>query len=479
MIRRLSRAARNEKLAAMRTLPLLAILLSSLAPALRAQTPPAPPPDADTVNRLFVEALTHGRAYDNLRTLTSQSPGRLSGSASLERAVVWAERTLASLNLDRVYKQDVMVPHWERGPRESVRILPARGDAVTLTATALGGSAPTLVTGLVAEVVEVHSLEELATLGREKISGKIVFFNRPMDPALFVTGLAYGRAGDQRNRGPAAAAALGAVAALTRSLTLAHDDVPHTGTTAFPPDTQKIPAAALSTLAADRLAAALASDPHVRVEIKIHSRWLPDAPSHNVIGEIRGAEFPDQVILVGGHLDSWDIAPGAHDDGAGVVQSIEVLRLFRALGLKPRHTLRCVLFVNEENGSAGATAYASAAKTSAERHLFAVESDAGGFAPTGFNLGSTQGDAHLRAARWRPLFEPWGVWNFKKGPAGTDVSPLLLQGVTVGEITPDSQRYFDYHHTATDSIDKVNPRELHLGAAALAALIWLVDTQGL
>ncbi len=447
-------------------------------------TPPSAPsaassPAADTVNRLFIEALTHARAYDNLRVLTSQSPGRLSGSKSLERAIAWAERTLTAMKLDRVAKQDVMVPHWERGPRESVRLLPAKGDAIRLTAVALGGSAPSPATGLNAEVIEVHSLDELASLGREKISGKIVFFNRPMDPAFFRTGQAYSVAGDQRNRGPAAAAALGAVGALTRSLTLAHDDVPHTGNTRFPSGTPKIPAAALSLLAADRLSAELAHDPALRVEIKIHAQWFPDAPSHNVIGELRGAEFPDQIILVGGHLDSWDIAPGAHDDGAGVVQSIEVLRLFQALGLKPRHTLRCVLFTSEENSLNGATTYASLAKDAHERHLFAVESDSGGFAPTGFELGSTQGEAHERAARWLPLFQPWGLWHFTKGTAGADVNPLMVQGTTVAEITPDSQRYFDYHHSTTDSIDKVNPRELHLGAAALAALIWLVDTEGL
>jgi hypothetical protein len=456
-------------------------LISSLlvaAPA-SAQCAAAPPvsPAQVTVNRFFTEALSHGQAYENLRSLTSQHPGRLSGSKSFEGAVAWGQRTLGAIGLDRVYTQDVMVPHWERGAPESVQLLDASGHAQPLAAAALGNSAATPVGDLVAEVVEVRSLDEAAQLGREKLAGKIVFFNRPMNPAFFRTGLAYAEAGDQRNQGPGVAAAHGAAGALTRSLTLAHNDVPHTGNSTFP--AQPIPAAALSTLAADRLAAALAADPHTRVKIAIHARTLPDAPSHNVIGEIRGSEFPDQIILVGGHLDSWDIAPGAHDDGAGIVQSIEVLRLFRALGLQPRHTLRCVLFANEENGLRGATRYTELARASAQRHVFAVETDNGGFAPTGFNLGSTQGDAHLRAARWRDLFEPWGVWNFTKGAGGADVGPLLLAGVTVAGLTPDSQRYFDYHHTTTDSIDKVNPRELHLGAAALASLIWLVDTQGL
>lgn len=458
----------------------LLVLICALGSA-RAQTPP---PSTDTgrqatVDRFFTEALTRGQAYEHLRTLVTTSPGRLSGSPSLGRAVVWAEEVLTSMRLDRVYKMDVAVPHWERGEPESIRMLVTGGDAVALTGVALGGSGPSPAEGLVAEAIEVHSLDELASLGRDKISGKVVFFNRPMDASQFRSSVAYRGAGDQRNRGPAAAAKLGAAGALTRSLSFSLNDIPHTGNTSFPPDTPKIPAAALSTAAADRLSAALAADPKLRVEIKIHSQWFPDAPSHNMIGEIRGSEFPHEVILVGGHLDSWDIAPGAHDDGAGVVQSIEVLRLFQTLGLKPRHTLRCVLFTSEENSLNGATAYASAAKSRAERHIFAVESDAGGFAPTGFELGSTQGDPHLRAEKWLPLFRPWGIWQMTKGTAGADVGPLMLQGVTVAEITPDSQRYFDYHHSRIDSIDRVNPRELALGAASLAALIWLVDTEGL
>jgi carboxypeptidase Q len=396
-----------------------------------ASSPSAVLSDADVVNRFFTESLAHRGAYENLRVLTTQHPGRLGGSKSLERAVVWSEGVLTAMNLDRVYKQDVLVPHWERGPAESIRLILTAGEPITLAALALGGSGPSPVDGITAEVVEVQSLEELASLGTAKISGRIVFFNRPFAQNIYLPGAGYGAASDQRNRGPAAAAKLGAVGALTRSLTQSTDDVPHTGNTTYPPGTEKIPSAALSTLAADQLSGALSTDPKLRVEIRIHSRWLADAPSHNVIGEIRGSEFPEQIILVGGHLDSWDIAPGAHDDGAGVVQSIEVLRLFQTLGIKPRHTLRCVLFTSEENSLRGALTYASIAKTSGERHVFAVESDNGGFAPNGFELGSTQGDAHLRAARWRSLFEPWGIWHFRKGSAGADVAPLMLQGVPV------------------------------------------------
>lgn len=436
-----------------------------------------------TLRQIYAEALARGQAFENLRSLVTQHPGRLSGSKSLEGAVQWAEKTLTGLGLDRVYTQSVLVPHWERGQKESVVMMTPAG-ATPLAALALGGSGATAGTGLLAEVIEVQSLDEVVTLGHAKVAGKIVFYNRPMDPRHVRPGDAYREAGDQRSRGPAHAARYGAAGVLTRSLTHALDDRPHTGVTIFPAGQARLPCAALSTLAADKLSAAIAAAAKagdtVRIAMTIAARLLPDAPSHNVIGEIRGTTSPEEIILVGGHLDSWDVAPGAHDDGAGVVQSIEVLRIFRALGLEPRHTLRCVLFTNEENGSRGSTVYVSGVKEKGEKHVLAVETDSGGFQPRGFNLGSTQGPVHERAAeKWRALFEPFGVTSFVKGAGGADVGPLMAQGVTVAGLAPDSQRYFDVHHTTADSLDTVNPRELHLGAAALAALIWLVDTQGL
>jgi Zn-dependent M28 family amino/carboxypeptidase len=462
--------------------PLLRLLSAVfLFPALHAQ-PRAD--DAATLRAIFDEALVRGTAFANLRTLVTDHPGRLSGSKNLQGAVAWSEGALRRAGADQIRRQDVMVPHWERGAKESVSLI-ASGAAQPLAAFALGGSVATPAGGLEAEVIEVKSLEEVAALPPGAATGKIVFFNRPMDPAIVRPGTAYSLAVVARSRGPSAAARAGAVAVLVRSATHALDDFPHTGSTTYAPDAPRIPAAAISTLAAERLSAALAAaktknGPAVRAALKIHSRWLPDAPSHNVIGEIPGAEFPDRIILVGGHLDSWDVTPGAHDNGSGVVQSIEVLRIFRALGLKPRHTLRCVLFTNEENGLRGSLAYAAAVREKKERHVIAIETDNGGFQPRGFNLGSTQGDLHERAtARWAPLFAPYGLNAFVKGTGGADVGALLAQGIAVAGLTPDSQRYFDYHHTAADSLDKVHPRELHLGAGALAALVWLVDTQGL
>jgi hypothetical protein len=365
-----------------------------------------------------------------------------------------------------------MVPHWERGPAEHVAIV----GGAPLAAVALGGSVPTPAGGLTAPVVELLSLDALKTTD---VHGKIVFFNRPMNPVHIVPGKAYSEAGDQRSKGPAEAAKYGAVGVLVRSLTHALDDFPHTGATSYLPDVPRLPAAALSTLAADRLSAALRADPALQVTINIHSRWLPDALSHNVLGEIRGSEFPEKIILIGGHLDSWDIAPGAHDDGTGIVQSIEVLRLLKTVGYAPRHTIRAVLFTNEENGLRGAAAYATRAKEKNEIHLLAIETDTGGYQPRGFNLGNPAGDAHLKAARWLKLFEPYGIHYFQVGRGGADVAPLLAHGTTVAGLQPDSQRYFDIHHTTEDSLDKVNKRELELGAAAMAALVYLTDKYGL
>ena len=440
---------------------------------------PAPSPDELMLKRIYETALVGSPAHDQLRELCEKFPGRLAGSAKLNGAAEWARDLLARQGADRTELQPVVVPHWERGAKESVSLLPPagiKGEVVALTALALGGSVPTPADGLRASVIELHSLDELKTAD---VKGRIVFFNRPMNPAYVSTGRAYGEAGDARNRGPAAAAKYGAIGVLTRSLTLSHDDVPHTGATTYLPDVPRIPAAALSVLAAEKLSAALKDNPALQVEIRIHSTWFEDSPSFNVLGELKGSEHPEQVIAVGGHLDSWDIAPGAHDDGAGCIESVDVLRILKTVGYVPKHTIRCVLFANEENGLRGATEYARVVGEKKEVHLLALETDSGGFAPRGFNLGNPAGDAYLRAGRWKALFEPYGIYDFRHGSGGADVGPLLRYGYTVAGLTPDSQKYFDYHHTTTDSIDKVHPRELALGAAAMAALIYLVDQHGL
>jgi len=467
----------RRKSAAMR-LPLL--LAAALATTLCAQektaAAPAADPDATMLRKIYDAALVDSPAYENLRTLTTRFPGRLAGTPAYHGAEAWAEDVLKQLGCDRTELQQTLVPHWERGATESVRLVRTGGASAALSAVALGGSVPTPASGLTAPVVELHSLEELTTAD---VKGKIVFFNGAMNPRYVTPGLAYGESGRQRNQGPAAAAKHGAVGVLVRSLTHRLDDVPHTGATTYLPDVPRIPAAALSTVAADALSAALKAEPSLQVAMQIHSSWHDDWPAANVIGELRGSESPEKVILVGGHLDCWDIAPGAHDDGAGVVQSIDVLRILKAVGYTPKHTVRCVLFANEENGLRGATKYAEVAGEKKEVHLLALETDGGGYSARGFNIGNAAGDAHLKAARFKPLFEPYGVFIFQAGRGGADVGPLMAKGNTVAGLIPEAQRYFDIHHTREDSIDKVNPRELELGAAAMAALVYLVDQHGL
>jgi len=285
-----------------------------------------------------------------------------------------------------------------------------------------------------------------------------------------------------RGAGPSQAAKYGAVAVLVRTMGEGVDNNPHTGSLAYNDSFPKIPAAAVGLRDADKLAALLEKRPSgespVRVYVRTLAKMLPDTVAHSVIGELRGSEFPDQYITVGGHLDSWDPAEGAQDDGAGCVQSIEVLRALKAIGYKPRHTIRIVLFANEENGARGGRKYAEAAKAAGEHHLLGLESDAGGFTPRGFTL-SLPEEQLAAVRRWIPLLEPYGVYEFVHGGGGTDINPLERQvGAVVGELRPDSQRYFDIHHSRADVLENVNKRELELGAINMAALIYLVDKYG-
>jgi hypothetical protein len=321
----------------------------------------------------------------------------------------------------------------------------------------------------------VHDFDELRKLGTEKIKGKIVFFNRPMEPTHIHTFDAYSGAVDQRWAGAMNAVRYGAVATVTRSMGLKIDDFPHTGSMKYNDSLPKIPAVAISTKGAEELSALLRNNKSTRMSIKTSCQTLPDAESYNVIGEWKGIEKPNEYIVVGGHLDAWDNGSGAHDDGAGCVQSMEVMRIFNAIGYKPRHTIRVVLFMNEENGLRGGKAYAEQAKNKKEVHIAAIESDAGGFTPRGFSFEAPNWFMNS-VKNFKPLLQPYDVYDFDGKGGGPDISPLKEQGVPLVELIPDSQRYFDIHHTADDTFDKVNKRELELGAAAMAALIYLIDT---
>lgn len=432
--------------------------------------------DALFIKKIYNQVLTDGACYDWLTDLSTDVGGRLAGSEGADAAVLFTKAIMDTLGLDQVYLQDCMVPHWERGAPEVVSASTQSGEKKILKATALGNSPGGNVS---AEIIEVFTLEEVEKLGRKGIEGKIVFYNRPMDPTQIRTFNAYGGAVDQRGRGPAMAARFGAVGCVVRSMTTKTDNVPHTGVTIFGDD-PAIPAVAVSTMHADWISTQLAKG-KVEISIETHSQTLPDKLSHNVIGEIIGSTYPEKIILVGGHLDSWDIGGGAHDDGAGCVHVMEVLHTLRALDYRPKHTIRCVLFMNEENGLGGATAYAKASNDNGEFHMAALESDAGGFTPRGFSVdgeNSIFAEKFKAMTEWLPLLEPFGL-SLSKGGGGADINPLKSQkGVLIG-FRPDSQRYFDFHHTADDTIDAVNQRELEMGAAAITSLIYLIDTHGL
>ncbi|UOG76984.1 M20/M25/M40 family metallo-hydrolase [Hymenobacter tibetensis] len=449
----------------------------SLAVAVPATAQTTTKIDSLAIRKIYDEALLRGQSYENLRELCTKVGPRLSGSPQAEQAVQWGKVAMEKLGLDRVYLQEVMVPHWVRGAKEKAEIKPAKGKGLNLAVCALGGS---VGTGgkLKAQLVEVKSMAELAALPAEKVKGKIVFFNRPMNATYVQTGRAYGEAGDQRRIGASEAAKRGAVGALVRSLSLAHDDLPHTGTMRYEDNVAKVPAAAVSTNGADQLSQLLKVDPDLTVELEMACQTLPDVKSYNVVGEIKGSKYPAEIITVGGHLDSWDLAQGAHDDGTGCVQSMEVLRLLKATGLRPERTVRAVLFMNEENGARGGMKYAELAKAAKEQHVAAMESDGGGFTPRGFNI-EAEPAMVKKMQQWQPLFAPYGSSEFSPGHGGTDIGPLKDQVKALIGYDCDDQRYFDIHHTAADTFDKVNRRELELGGASMAALIYMISKYGL
>jgi Zn-dependent M28 family amino/carboxypeptidase len=346
-----------------------------------------------------------------------------------------------------------------------------------LAVCALGGSIATPKKGIIAEVIEVQSLDEVKDLG-DRAKGKIIFYNRPMDPTKVMTFEAYGGAVDQRGQGAVEAAKVGAVAALVRSMTLALDDVPHTGAMRYLDSGPKIPAAAVSTVGANVLSQLLKSGKKIRVQLTLNCETLPEVESANVVGEILGSEKPNEVIVIGGHLDSWDKGEGAHDDGAGSVQSMEALRLLKELGLKPKRTIRCVLFMNEENGLRGGKAYAATKHSPDEKHIAAIETDAGGFAPLGFGI-TADSAAFEKFKSFSGALEGIGADRIRKGGGGADISALGAAGVPLIGLMVESQRYFDYHHSNNDTIDKVNPRELELGAIALAIFSYEISEEGL
>ena len=435
--------------------------------------------DAAMLRKIYDEALLRGESYQMLEYLATKIGARLSGSPDAAAAVDWSKETMENLGLDNVFLQEVMVPHWVRGKKEVGRIVNSKKlGTVKVNVVALGNSVGSGPAGVLGKVAEVKNFDELAELGEARVKGKIVFFNRPMDPTLIDTFAAYGGAANQRGGGPSEAARYGAIGVVVRSLTTALDDNPHTGSTRYALNLPKLPAVAISTNDAELMSSLLKDDPDLSFYFETHSQMLEDKLSHNVVGELAGSGNSKEFIAVGGHLDSWDLAQGAHDDGTGCVQSIEVLRILKAIGYKPKRTIRAVMFMNEENGLRGGQKYAELAEAGNEKHIAAIESDRGGFKPVGFTF-TAKDEQVAQIKSWAPLFEPYQVYKFDTGGGGADISPLAPQGVPLIGFYPDPQRYFDYHHTGIDTFDKVNRRELELGAATMAALVYLIDKYGL
>jgi hypothetical protein len=433
--------------------------------------------DSAMIATIYNEVMLHGECYENLRYLCKSIGHRLAGSESAQKAIDWGKLTLEKSAADNVFLMPVEVPHWTRGGFEYGGYT-FSGVQKEVALTALGGSVGTEGKRISAEVVEVKSFEELKALGEEKVRGKIVFFNKPLDATLINTGAAYGGGYPIRGQGPSEAAKLGAVACLIRSLTLADDNYPHTGATNYEEGVKRIPAAALSAVASRQLSQDLKNDPQLKFNLQLSCEAYERTMQANVIAEIRGTEFPNEYITVGGHLDSWDIGEGAHDDGTGIVQSIEMIRALKAIGYKPKRTIRAVLFINEEFGNDGGETYARICKEKGVVHVAALESDGGGFTPVGFNCDISDEQIDL-AQSWLPLLEPYNLFRFRRGGSGVDIRPLKDDRIALFGLHVDGQRYFDYHHTTNDRFENVNKRELELGAAAMTALVYLLDQTGI
>jgi len=431
--------------------------------------------DSLMIKKVSDEILINGKAYDNLYYLTKKIGGRLAGSPQMTMAEQWGEKMMKESGADKVIMQECKVPHWIRGGDDKAK---TTNKNRKLDVIALGNSIGSGKKALKAEVLLVNSFDDLEKKKNE-VNDKIVFYNYKFNPTFIQTFRSYGDASQYRGSGPSRAAKYGAKAVIIRSMSHSTDNNPHTGATRYVDSLPKIPAVAIGLRDADWLSEELQKG-KVSVKIKTNGHFLDSAIGHNVIGELTGSEFPNEIITVGGHLDSWDNCEGAHDDGAGCVQTIEILRAFKAVGYRPKRTIRFVLFANEENGLRGGNKYAEEAKAKNEKHIFALESDAGGFTPRaiGFTMSEEQ---FQKVLQWKPLIAPYGCSEFNRGGGGADIGPLrrAIPTTALAGLSPDSQRYFDIHHARNDVFENVNKRELELGAVNMAALIYLIDKYGL
>jgi hypothetical protein len=452
----------------------LPLTLTAFAQTLSAQT------TDQNAQRIIDTVLASPKGFETLAYLTDNIGPRPSGSKSADLAVKWTTQRFRDWGID-VRNQKMMSPHWVRGA-ERASLVSHNNQRIVLTA--LGGSVATPADGITADVVEVASYEQLEKLGRTGIKGKIVLYNAAMDMELIESGRAfeaYSKAVVFRGGGASRAAEFGAVAAIVRSVASASLRTPHTGAMKYDEKQPRIPAAAMTTEDADLVHRLLAKGERVRMHLVLTPKTLPDVPSANVIAEIKGSEKPEEVVLIGGHLDSWDLGTGAIDDGSGVAMVMETLRVLKELGIRPKRTIRGVLFMNEENGLRGGHAYFDeAAKNEALRHHVAViETDAGAAPPVGFITTLDGKELEAMRARTKVLARIAPMYLQSSKHTGADTSPLTDAGVPGFGLVPDPRHYFDFHHTPADTLDKVDPKALAQNTASLAALAYVIAEDGL
>lgn len=434
--------------------------------------------DSASLKTISNYILSNYDCYNDLRDLCKQIGHRISGSPQAEQAVLWGKKVLEQTGCDKVYLQEVMVPHWVRGEEQGM-IINKKGMRSSIEISSLGNAVGTGPQGIEAPLLIINNIEQLQRMRPEEVKGKIVFFNYHFNQTNINTFESYGPCVYYRWGAPSEAAKMGASAVVIRSVSSAFDDKPHTGSMSYNKKYPAIPSVAISNLAADKLAKEINTQGAMRMYIRTTCEMLPDVKSYNVIAEITGSEIPNEIICFGGHLDSWDIGEGAHDDGAGVVQSIDVIRTFMKLGIKPKRTIRAILFMNEENGLRGGQKYAEEAARNKENHILAIESDAGGATPHGFSMTMSR-EQKAKIKSWLPLLLPYGIYDFTRDGGGADIGPLQRKfGTPVMELLPDSQRYFDMHHSANDVFENVHRRELCLGSVAMTAMVYLVSMYGL
>jgi hypothetical protein len=433
--------------------------------------------DSAIMKQISNHILSNAQCYEDLRFLSKRIGHRLSGSPQAEKAVYWGKEVMEKIGCDRVFLQEVMVPHWIRGEEKGAVVV--KGKQTGMRIMSLGNAVGTGDQGIQAALLKIDHIDELKRLRPEDIKGKIVFYNFRFDQTNVNTFESYGPCVYYRWGAPSEAAKRGAVAVVIRSVSSAYDNQPHTGTVSYEKDAPAIPAVAISNVDADILEQMVLTQPQVGFYIRTTCQMLNDVKSYNVVGELQGSDLPNEIISFGGHLDSWDVGEGSHDDGAGVVQAIEVLRVFKELGIRPKRTIRAVLYMNEENGLRGAKRYAELAKENNEYHILAIESDAGGATPYGFSMEMEKAKRD-KVKSWASLFMPYNVFSFDKHGGGADIGPMKrLFGTPVMGLMPDSQRYFDMHHSDNDVFENVHRRELSLGAIAMAHMVYLVSLYGL